>query len=40
MSLANFSIIVAIDSGNGIAKEGSIPWDSSSDINFQGNYMW
>lgn len=34
MSLANFSIIVAIDSGNGIAKEGSIPWDSSSDMKF------
>nr|QBK85603.1 MAG: bifunctional dihydrofolate reductase-thymidylate synthase [Marseillevirus LCMAC101] len=31
MSLSRFSIIVAIDSGNGMAKNGGIPWGSKSD---------
>ena len=31
MSLARFSIIVAIDAGNGIAKDGQIPWNSKAD---------
>ena len=31
MSLSRFSIIVAIDAGNGIAKDGGIPWSSKSD---------
>lgn len=34
MSLAQFSIIVAIDGGGGIAKEGSIPWNNTSDMKF------
>ena len=34
MSLASFSIIVAIDGGNGIAKHGDIPWKSTSDMRF------
>lgn len=34
MSLATFSIIVAVDSGNGIAKKGVIPWDSPEDLKF------
>jgi dihydrofolate reductase/thymidylate synthase len=34
MSLAPFSIIVAIDSGNGIAKNGEIPWNSKEDMKF------
>lgn len=34
MSLAKFSIIVAIDSGNGIAKNGEIPWHSTEDMKF------
>lgn len=34
MSLANFSIIVAIDCGNGIAKNGMIPWNVKSDMKF------
>jgi len=34
MSLANFFVIVAVDGGNGIAKEGEIPWHSSSDSKF------
>lgn len=31
MSLAPFSIFVAIDAGNGIAKDGIIPWSSRAD---------
>jgi len=34
MSLSRFSIIVAIDSGNGIAKNGGIPWSSKSDLRY------
>ncbi len=34
MALATFSIIVAIDAGNGIAKDGYIPWNSRSDMKF------
>lgn len=34
MSLAQFSIIVAIDKSNGIAKNGSIPWQSRADMKF------
>lgn len=34
MSLAPFSLIVAIDGGNGIAKDGGIPWNSRSDMKF------
>ncbi len=34
MSLAPFSIIVTIDGGNGIAKDGEIPWNSRSDMKF------
>lgn len=34
MSLAKFSIIVAIDSGNGISKNGEIPWNSGEDMKF------
>ncbi len=34
MSLSRFSIIVAIDSGNGIAKNGGIPWASKSDTRY------
>ena len=34
MALANFSIIVAIDAGNGIAKNGEIPWKTTSDGKF------
>lgn len=34
MSLAPFSIIVAIDAGNGIAKNGEIPWNSREDMKF------
>jgi len=34
MSLANFSIIVAIDAGGGISKEGEMPWKSRSDMTF------
>lgn len=34
MSLAPFSIIVAIDGGDGIAKDGGIPWNNRSDMKF------
>src|SRR5271154_5741000 len=34
MALARFSIIVAADSGNGIAKKGEIPWHSTEDSKF------
>lgn len=34
MSLAPFSIIVAIDAGNGISKSGDIPWNSREDMKF------
>jgi dihydrofolate reductase / thymidylate synthase len=34
MALAKFSIIVAIDAGNGIAKKGGIPWNSKEDSKF------
>ncbi len=34
MSLAPFSIIVAIDASNGIAKDGTIPWSSRADLKF------
>lgn len=34
MSLARFSMIVAIDGGNGIAKDGGLPWNSRSDMTF------
>ena len=34
MALSRFSIIVAIDSGNGIAKDGELPWSCRSDIKF------
>src|SRR5437016_2730821 len=32
--LSRFSIIVAVDNGNGISKDGSIPWDSREDMKF------
>ncbi len=34
MSLPQFSIIVAVDSENGISKHGEIPWDSKDDMTF------
>lgn len=34
MALANFSIIVAIDSNSGIAKNHEIPWNSPEDMRF------
>lgn len=34
MALVPFSIIVAVDGGNGIAKNGAIPWNSPSDMKF------
>lgn len=34
MSLAPFNIIVAIDAGNGIAKNSEIPWSSKEDTKF------
>lgn len=34
MSLAEFSIIVAIDSANGIAKDGELPWNSPEDMRY------
>lgn len=34
MSLTPFNIIVAIDAGNGIAKDSAIPWKSQSDGKF------
>jgi dihydrofolate reductase / thymidylate synthase len=34
MALAPFNIIVAIDAGNGIAKDGNIPWSSKDDMRF------
>jgi dihydrofolate reductase/thymidylate synthase len=34
MSLAQFSIIVAVDSAGGIAKNHEIPWNSSEDMKF------
>lgn len=34
MSLTTFSIIVAIDSNNGIAKNGQIPWILKEDMSF------
>lgn len=34
MSLSRFSMIVAIDAGNGIAKDGGIPWSSKSDLRY------
>src|SRR3989338_3518908 len=34
MSLARFSIIVAVDSAGGIGKNGDLPWDSRSDRQF------
>lgn len=34
MALSTFSIIVAVDMGNGIAKNGEIPWHSSEDSRF------
>lgn len=34
MSLSRFSIIVAVDAGNGIAKKGGLPWKSESDMSF------
>jgi len=34
MSLSRFSIIVAIDAGNGIAKDGAIPWSNRADMKF------
>jgi dihydrofolate reductase/thymidylate synthase len=34
MALSRFSIIVAIDGGNGIARNGSMPWDGKSDMKF------
>ncbi len=34
MSLAQFSIIVACDAGNGIAKNGEIPWNAEQDMKF------
>ena len=32
MALARFSIIVAVDAGNGIAKNGDLPWNSRDDM--------
>lgn len=32
MSLARFSVIVAVDSNGGISKEGKLPWKSSTDM--------
>lgn len=34
MALASFSIIVAVDSNNGIAKNHNIPWHSPEDMRF------
>jgi len=34
MALAKFNLIVACDSGNGIAKDGDIPWSSREDMKF------
>ena len=34
MAISPFSIIVAIDGGNGIAKDGDIPWSSPKDMKF------
>lgn len=34
MSLSRFSIIVALDIKNGIAKQGQIPWHNRSDLHF------
>lgn len=34
MALARFSIIVAIDNCNGIARDGDIPWNSQEDLKF------
>ena len=34
MSYSRFSIIVAIDSNNGIALNGKMPWHNTSDMNF------
>lgn len=34
MSLIPFSIIVAIDAGNGIAKNGELPWSNKEDMKF------
>lgn len=34
MSIANYSLIVAIDANNGISKNGYIPWKSRSDMKF------
>lgn len=34
MALANFSLIVAVDSNNGIAKNHDIPWHSPEDMRF------
>jgi dihydrofolate reductase / thymidylate synthase len=34
MALCRFNIIVAIDAGNGIAKNGEIPWYSKEDLKF------
>lgn len=34
MSLIPFSIIVAVDAGNGMAKNGEIPWNSREDMKF------
>jgi dihydrofolate reductase / thymidylate synthase len=34
MALAQFSIIVAVDAGDGIAKDKEIPWHSTEDMRF------
>jgi thymidylate synthase len=34
MALTRFSLIVAVDAGNGIAKDGAIPWNSREDMKF------
>lgn len=34
MSLSRFNVIVATDSGNGIARNGGMPWDDQSDMKF------
>ncbi len=34
MSLARFSVIVSLDAEGGIAKEGAMPWHSSTDMKF------
>lgn len=34
MSLSRFDLIVSVDGGNGIAKEGDIPWNTSTDRKF------